>query len=516
MTLKLKLYGILMCCAFTTVHAQIENQFNKVDSFYINGDAIITGNNILSEDDTKELNDFSLLNDQIRMKYVDIDASSKTFSSSSATVAIQDSSATLVKATLYWAGIFPFLKGTKKEKPNEIFYYGSGDRKGPIESVLLKTPGNNEYQTVNGTILFDGLDKEGYEDSAPYFCFADVTELLKKSQHLNGEYTVANIKATQGFVSGGGAAGWFLFIIYEAAGARPKYISSFNGYAPVNDNVVDIELTDFKTREEGNIKASIFAAALEGDAKLYQDQLAIMKSGDSSFVALKNKLRPGKNFFSGKISLNDDYIMNRKPASLNSLGFDVLKADVPDDVFSNSQTSTTLRFSTKADRFYAFFSAVSIEISEIFQLNKEALTGDVILAETNNETAQEDNEVSAESQMVEEKALISEPESPEPAKPRSVRETEKRMRTVNMTIPDQEPGYYIITNVFSKPSYAERWEDFLKEKGHEPGNFVNPKNNWRYVYVNESIDLELIYKSYLKLVKLDYFNEIWVFKVNMN
>ena len=515
-------------------HAQDQNIFNKATSHYINGDAIVIGNHILSAHSSKAHNDFSLLNDQIKMQYVDIDGKGSTFSSSSASLELDDSDASLVSATLYWAAVYPFVKGTKRQRSDEIIYYGSGDRVEPVNRVLFRTPGSKSYEEVNGTVLFDGIDKKGYEDSAPYFCYADVTEIINQSGQMSGEYMVANIKATEGFVSGGSAAGWFLFLVYESENLPPKHISSFHGFASINDNAVDVELTDFKTVESGEIKASIYAAALEGDSKLYQDRMEILKPSNSSFVPLSGKLRPLKNFFSGKITVGDLYFSNRYPNSTNALGFDLLKIDAPQDVFYNNQSETKLRFSTKADRYYAFFAAFSIEINDIFQLSKEAISEDSIVEtpETIQTESQElapvetvkKEETEAAENQTDDKPDETKQDPPtktvnKPAETLTEAEIailEKRIRRQEMTIPGVRDGYHLITNVFSKPSYARRWEEFVRSKGYDAYTFINPRNNWHYVSAYSNIDLKEVYKAYKKLVKLEYFEEIWMFKINMD
>ncbi|NNK88611.1 MAG: hypothetical protein HKO90_10040 [Flavobacteriaceae bacterium] len=510
MSLQNLRYFILLCCFTGLINGQEKQEFNQIASHYINGDALIIGNNIVSGHEEKPFDDFSLINDQVRMRYVDVDREGRTFSSSSATLKVPDSSATPVRVLLYWSAVYPFAKGTKRDRPDEIIYYGSGDRVKGIESVLIKAPGMAEYTEVQGTVLFDGLNKAGYEDSAPYFCYADITDMIRALEYPEGEYTVANVKASQGFVSGGVSGGWFLFFVYESAQASPKYISAYHGFASINDNTVDIELRDFKTKEEGRIDASIFAAALEGDGKLYQDKLEMLNYKDSSFVALKNEVRPSKNFFNSRISIDDKYFKLRNPNSTNTLGFDVLRTKVPFELFSNNQTSTTLRFSTKADRFYAYFAGFSIEINEIFQLEKEAIDKEKILADHEATPAQNSDEsVDSEDPEVLTEATAA------TSHDLSNRQMEKRMRKVDIRIPGLEPGYYLISNVFSKPSYARRWETFLTSKNHEPKTFINPKNNWHYVHVYNAADIEPVYKTYLKLVKLDYFKEIWVFKINM-
>ena len=350
-----------------------EQDFVKVAQHYINGEAAIIGNNIMSAHESKPFNDFSLINDQVRMTYVDIDGEGSTFSSSSATLEVPYENTKVIKATLYWTAVYPFAKGSKREKPTEIIYYGSGDREDNINAIKFKIP-EGEYQTVKGSMIFDGFEQEEFADSAPYVCYADVTNMLNSNPDFSGEYTVANVRGTQGYVSGGSAAGWFLFIVYEAEEATSKYITSYHGFASINDNSVDLKFSDFKTKEEGKIEASIYAATLEGDGKLYRDQCEIKNYKDGSYIPLSNALRPAKNFFNSKISINKDYFANRNPNSSNTLGFDLLQIKAPSNLLTNNQTEITLRLGTRADRFYLFFTAFSIEINEIFQLSKEAIT----------------------------------------------------------------------------------------------------------------------------------------------
>ena len=140
----------------------------------------------------------------------------------------------------------------------------------------------------------------------------------------------------------------------------------------------------------------------------------------------------------------------------------------------------------------------------MFHINKEAI--DLAEIETPKEAQAEekqDVEIKKDSIEVETKEL-------------SIPEIQKQLKQVKLKIPSIDKGYYLITNVFSKPNYAKKWEDFLKSKGYAPRHFVNPKNNWQYVHVYNNEDIRAVYKTYQKLVKLDYFKEIWVFKINMD
>ena len=93
---------------------------------------------------------------------------------------------------------------------------------------------------------------------------------------------------------------------------------------------------------------------------------------------------------------------------------------------------------------------------------------------------------------------------------------ENILRDKVLNIPSLEKGYYIITNVFSKPNLASNWEEYLISKGLKAKTFINPNNNWHYVYVYKSDDIYQVYKNHQKLSELNYFKEIWVFIINMD
>ena len=98
--------SILFCFLASS---QEEDKFTKNSDFYLKGNAVLIGNNILSKYEKKAYSDFSKINDLIEMRYVDIDKDGSTFSSSSATLNIKHSDAKIKKAVLYWSGIYPLL-----------------------------------------------------------------------------------------------------------------------------------------------------------------------------------------------------------------------------------------------------------------------------------------------------------------------------------------------------------------------------------------------------------------------
>ncbi|HAB28755.1 MAG TPA: hypothetical protein DCE27_14455, partial [Xanthomarina gelatinilytica] len=75
-------------------------------------------------------------------------------------------------------------------------------------------------------------------------------------------------------------------------------------------------------------------------------------------------------------------------------------------------------------------------------------------------------------------------------------------------IPNLEKGYYLVTNVFSVKENAENWMKTLEAKGHTPKSYINPKNNWNYIYLDTDEDASAIYQKQKELSKLDYFQDI--------
>ena len=91
---------------------------------------------------------------------------------------------------------------------------------------------------------------------------------------------------------------------------------------------------------------------------------------------------------------------------------------------------------------------------------------------------------------------------------------EKIERLKSITIPNLNKGYYLVTNVFSVEENAIKWMATLKEKGHEPYSYINPKNGWHYIYLNHNEDANVVYLKRKELAKLDYFKDIWILKIN--
>lgn len=460
---------------------------------YLKGNSIIIGNNILGHHRSKPLTDNDIANDLVKMKYIDVDDDKSTFSSSEADIDLTIRSPKIAYAALYWSALYPYEKGVSKTSGNKIVFNERGKRDSIINSILFKTP-NAGYTQIIGETIYDSFKSKSFESNMPYVCYADVTAHFQALPHINGTYTVANIRATEGQISGGGSAGWLLYIIYEEPSESLKYFTSYDGLIEVNKEPVEVSFKDFKNKEEGNIQTTIAIGALEGDRKIKSDAVSIFSQKSDAYVRLSSALREDNNFFNSSITIGDKYFSARNPNSTNTLGFDLLKMTLPNQdnsIFNSTTTHAKLKFETRADRFYLYFVAFETELSQNY-------------FEEIGKVQQQDSILKTEKFRVENEYL-----------------TEKDhffnrvLRRESISVPGLEAGYYIVTNVFSVPENAQAWSELLKKNGLHPKGFVNPLNSWDYIYIHNNGDLKDVFEKWQEYGKLDYLKDIWVMRINL-
>lgn len=122
------LFLALLLPLFQVSFSQNGNQPFKVrDDFEINGDIAIIGNQIVNREENKEkpnipfneVSEKARFNDRFVMKYVDVDTNDHTFSSSSATLALNSGKKrNLLRAGLYWSATYPHTFSEKRKKTN--------------------------------------------------------------------------------------------------------------------------------------------------------------------------------------------------------------------------------------------------------------------------------------------------------------------------------------------------------------------------------------------------------------
>ena len=291
-------------------------------------------------------------NDALNMQYIDVDGDNSTFSSSSATLAIPNIDCALVRyAGLYWSAV-----------------YVNSDRSN-IDDIKFRTPGGTYQDITADEIIFDGNGDADFGYYSPYAAYKDVTSIITSMPNPNGDYFVANVRASTGSnVSGGISGGWKMVVVYEDPNLPgDKFITTFDGYAGVKSGEsVDIPINGFTTLPAPfPVYANMGVAALEGDNRIGGDALQINANG--TFNTLSNGENPADNFFNSSISINDTQFTARNPNSTNTLGWDVDLFEIPNGgaantIIPNDATSAILRASSSQDKYDIFFTSFEVDI----------------------------------------------------------------------------------------------------------------------------------------------------------
>ncbi|HBI00020.1 MAG TPA: hypothetical protein DDY18_00175 [Flavobacterium sp.] len=364
------LFLILFFICVNWCHAQMAVPFKERYKANIKGDMTIIANSILNRIDKKNspndpYNDQSIdaiTNDEIDMEYIDIDTDKQTFSSSSAALFQKNEAAKkIVYAGLYWSATYKYESGYKKGEDKFVAFDNTRE---PFEEVLVKFPDQKEYSTVKGEIIFDGLKHREFKDAAPYAVYADITEQVKALDNPFGFYMVANVRATQGTLIGGSAAGWTMIFVYEDASMSEKFIVSHDGFAGASSESVNVVFKGFKTQPQGNVQVKLAGAALEGDFKVDGDLFMFGSSKNKDFTNVKTVTRRYSNFFDSSITIEDEHFKYRIPDGKNTLGYDsflTTLSNYNNRFIGNNADEATVRFKSSGDVFYLFFSAMAIE-----------------------------------------------------------------------------------------------------------------------------------------------------------
>jgi len=538
--------------------AQLRVPFKVRHQTFVKGDMTIIANNIINRNDSfisaafpYDNTDYSAKhNDELNMDYIDIDSDAKTFSSSSANFSVEKAAnLKVVYAGLYWSATYKYNKG--KQKRNREYSAVDKNRES-FDIVKLKLPRQQAYLDIKGQILFDGLNEKGFEENAPYAVYADVTKQLASLDNPQGNYTVANVKATTGTLSGGVSAGWTMIIVYEDMQQTGKFITTYDGFTGVNKESSDIDFNGFQTLPEGKVNLKIAGAGLEGDLGLKGDQISFKSSENEEFTILNNKVRDFNNFFNSSITIDDEVYTKRFPNSQNTLGYDsfIMKVYNPDNqVIGNNTKEAKLRFKSTGDRYFMFFSAFNVEVLEpgksSNEIENEALVTEnsekpnatidmtilntVALKETYKSVTQTEEEIKTpiqnnsieriqEVQKINENTLNNDTVKVEkitklkPSKALKIRI--KPIESETRSFPGEKKGYYIIANVFAKHSNAIRFVSKLQALGIDAAYFINPANNYRYVYVSHHEYFSDAQTLYFSDINGKYHGDLWIMTVN--
>lgn len=564
--------------------AQLSVPFKMRFQDFVKGDMSVIANNITNRVDISNSSNVAYynqtntaqLNDEFTMQYIDIDNDNSTFSSSSAELILENSkNKKIVYAGLYWSATYKYNSGYQKKQGK---FVADDKERELFNEVKIKLPNQDDYTSIIGEILYDGIKDKELKEFAPYVVYANVTKLVKELKNPSGIYTVANIKATQGMLSGGVASGWTLFFVYEDEKMSGKFITSFDGFASVTDRSTDILFNGFETLPKGNVNAKIACAALEGDSNMMGDQLLFNTTGNfRDFVPLTNSVRKTNNFFNSSITIEDKFFSKRIPDSKNTLGYDTCLISIPNEnneVIGNNSNQATLRLKSSGDRYMMFFTAFNVEVTEeavkLKKANKDLIVSSKIeskevtinkidkgitekkiikkeeVSETepvvlNEKESKEIQKTKAKEekkllalQKKEEKRLKKALEKAEKENQKMLADAEKsrlkqikkerknknkdseiaKIEILDISVDNLEKGYYIVANVFEKPYNAINFIKFLKEKGIEAKFFINKENNYRYVYISKTDSEKDAINLYQSKVNNTYQDQIWILSVN--
>jgi type IX secretion system PorP/SprF family membrane protein len=77
-------------------------------------------------------------------------------------------------------------------------------------------------------------------------------------------------------------------------------------------------------------------------------------------------------------------------------------------------------------------------------------------------------------------------------------------------------GYYIIANVFANANNANKFVKMLNAQGLSASYFINPENNYRYVYLKRHESWNNALVSYYSKINDTYTDKMWIMRVTPN
>jgi MYXO-CTERM domain-containing protein/uncharacterized repeat protein (TIGR01451 family) len=209
-----------------------------------------------------------------------------------------------------------------------------------------------------------------------YLRSADVTSFVQ--QHLATAYTVAGVPATQTTeIDGLSAAGWTLVVAYRNDDNPIRNLSIFVGGSFVDEETsVDYTVNGFCAPPDGEVEGNVVISALEGDANLTGEDLAIGNGTD--FVSLYGPNNPETNFFCSQINGNDglldmsgtfgdmnhDAIAGEQVAGARQ-GWDLTTIPLSSSMghITNDQTEAVLRTTTIGDSYFPTLAAFELDVT---------------------------------------------------------------------------------------------------------------------------------------------------------
>ena len=280
-------------------------------------------------------------NNGYAMTYVDVDADSSTFDSSTATLSLP-ADAFVLFAGLYWAGdtsagaTVGTVRGTAAPTPSAR------------GTVRLRAPGATGYTAVSAATL----DTNGTRFSG----FADVTDAVRQAGP--GAYTVANVQSGTG---GDRYGAWDLVVAYRDPAQPARNLTVFDGLATISQStpLATMSLSGFTTPPSGPVRSVVGLVSSEGDRTSMGDSATL------NSTPLTDDLNPPNNVFNSSISMLGVRFTTKTPDYDNQLGSDA-NSFAADGVLANGATSATIRLTTATNLGETYYPSVVFFATEIY------------------------------------------------------------------------------------------------------------------------------------------------------
>lgn len=282
-----------------------------------------------------------------------LDANAGTSNSSSADLVMPAGTNTIKFARLYWGGRITSGMG--------------GNANINLRTAKIRKGTSGAYVNVLAPVTQVDKTLITGSDSA-YQAYVDLTTFV--SNNGAGTYTLADITAATGSISGGGNyAGWTIVVVYENAAVSYNsvrvydgFIQVFNGGSPTTQSILLTGL-NVPATPVSPADAYMSVMAWEGDGILGSS--ASNPNGDFIKVngqAVSNSVNPSINFWNGTIAKNGSHITTKNPDFKNQMGIDIDEQQVGDPIYGivANATQVSIEFGTEADQYFPSVFAFTI------------------------------------------------------------------------------------------------------------------------------------------------------------
>ncbi|MEP6713448.1 MAG: T9SS type A sorting domain-containing protein [Ferruginibacter sp.] len=379
---------LLSLAIYSGTNAQQINAYAQVYSANLKGGTTVFGNTSMNIVNGSNVIQTALMNetpnangvvatgnDNNNMQFADIDGVAATKNSTSANLVLPAGTNTIKFARLYWGGRID--NAAQTTDPDTL-------RKAKIRfgasaySPILAPAASVDVFAITAT------DKT-------YQTYVDVTSYLQANG--SGTYTVADIAATPGSVSGGGKyAGWSIVVAYENTASLLNSVRIYHGYYQIQSNsTLSVTLNGLNVPNNSLAAgdAVMSTMAWEGDGNLGAS--AGNTAGDYMKVngtTVSNAVNPATNFWNGSISKTGTAVTTKNPNYLNQMGIDIDEVNVGTGfgILPNA-TSVTLTFGSEADQYFPSYFAFALRVKD------PLVTIAKTVADANSNNTLESNEI---------------------------------------------------------------------------------------------------------------------------